>query len=548
MSEPTPPADVVRPRVRVRLPNVLAAIGRQPWAIVPDKLQAILDVVALHAAGSAAPTGVTDPFVERRASILDLNAAARSASTAKGGGVAVIPVYGTLTQRASLFAEYSGGTSTEQLGAQFDAAMASPQVGTIVLDLDSPGGSTQGIPELGAKIAAARGEKRIVAVANTMAASAAYWLAAQADEIVASPSAWVGSIGVFMVHTDVSAAEAQAGVRHTIVSAGKYKAEANAYEPLSDDARAALQAQVDEFYTLFADAVASGRGISAAKVRSGYGEGRVLTAQQALAAGMVDRIATLDEVLAGLTGRRTASAARPTRAAVAAEPARAASALAASALTVTVDARAIADQVLADLGVHVPLAGADEAAPALPSPSLASAPAARSVSVSDTNTAAPGAAPDAVALERTRARDVRALAREHGITDARADALVDSGATVEQAAVQILTLRRAEGAAAPATRSGPAISVGADRAADRPFASIGEQLVSIVQAGKPGGRLDPRLNRINAAASGMNEGVGSEGGFFIQPDLLPGVIDPVYTDDPILSRVTRIPIGAARTA
>jgi hypothetical protein len=98
----------------------------------------------------------------------------------------------------------------------------------------------------------------------------------------------------------------------------------------------------------------------------------------------------------------------------------------------------------------------------------------------------------------------------------------------------------------------PNIRVGADRAADRPFASFGEQLVAAVQAGMPGRRGSaPRAREFAGRAQFMagsrvrhERSVGSEGGFFIQPDLLPGVIDPVYAEDPILSRVTRIPIGS----
>jgi HK97 family phage major capsid protein len=154
----------------------------------------------------------------------------------------------------------------------------------------------------------------------------------------------------------------------------------------------------------------------------------------------------------------------------------------------------------------------------------------------------------ALAAERTRAADIRALGRDHGIDEKRIDAMVDSGVTMEAATAEILASIKSRHAA------NPSIIVGADRAADRQFTSFGEQLVAVVQAGKPGGRRDARLDRVNAEAqrmvagspSGMNEGVGSEGGFFIQNDLLPEVTEPVYTDDPILSKVTRIPIGAGK--
>src|SRR5207237_10294998 len=109
---------------------------------------------------------------------------------------------------------------------------------------------------------AARGAKPITAAVNTMAASAAYWLASQADEVVITPSGLAGSIGVYLVHEDWSAANAQMGIDVTYISAGRFKTEANPDEPLSEDAKAALQAEVDDLYSLFVTDVATGRNPS----------------------------------------------------------------------------------------------------------------------------------------------------------------------------------------------------------------------------------------------------------------------------------------------
>jgi ClpP class serine protease len=122
----------------------------------------------------------------------------------------VLPIYGTLTQRAGLMSDFSGATSAEQIGAATSTRWsADPNVGTIVLDVDSPGGSTAGIPELAAKIRAARDSKRIVAVANTLMRVGRLLPREPGHEIVASPSAIVGSIGVYAVHTDTSEADAR---------------------------------------------------------------------------------------------------------------------------------------------------------------------------------------------------------------------------------------------------------------------------------------------------------------------------------------------------
>ena len=130
-----------------------------------------------------------------------------------------------------------------------------------------------------------------------MAASAAYWIASAASELVVIPSGQVGSVGVYALHLDRSALNEKMGVLPTYISAGKFKVEGNPDEPLSDDARAAFQQTVDEFYGMFVSRVAKSRGVKKSQVVNGFGEGRVVTASRALEEGMVDRIDTLDQVL-----------------------------------------------------------------------------------------------------------------------------------------------------------------------------------------------------------------------------------------------------------
>lgn len=153
------------------------------------------------------------------------------------------------------------------------------------------------------------------------------------------------------------------------------------------------------------------------------------------------------------------------------------------------------------------------------------------------NTAASGAA-----SEPSVSRDLQImqLAQLAGKDFAWTQTAITSGASVQMIQSQLAGERLSN--AAPAA-TGVVRNV-IDRAADRPFASFGEQMFAVVQAGRPGGRVDPRLSRINATASGMNESVGSEGGFFVESQLLSGVTEPVYADDPLLARVTQIPIGA----
>ena len=166
-----------------------------------------------------------------------------------------------------------------------------------MFDVDSPGGSVAGITELASEIYNSRGKKPTTAVVNSMACSAAYWLASAAKEVVCTPSGQAGSIGVYMIHQDVSEAYAKEGVKNTIIKAGKYKTEGNPYEPLSDEARAALLSNVEDYYGMFVRGVAQNRGTTQAAVRDGYGQGRSLLATDAVKQNLVDRVGTMDDVL-----------------------------------------------------------------------------------------------------------------------------------------------------------------------------------------------------------------------------------------------------------
>lgn len=284
-------------------PRIFELVTAAPWAILPYKLAVIRSLLALRFGGQRLAEDDIRAAIE--------GAAPRGARADSVGGVAVLPVVGTIIPRADLLTESSGGVSIERLRSQFQAALNDPAVGSIVLDIDSPGGQVSGVPELATDIFGARGQKPIVAVANHLAASAAYWLASAADELVVTPSGEVGSIGVFAMHEDISAAMDKFGIKTTLISSGKYKVEGNPFEPLSAEARAAIQARVDEYYQMFTTAVAKQRGVSRRDVVNGFGEGRTVGSREAVALGMADRIGTLADTVQRLAGgnRRRRSAA-----------------------------------------------------------------------------------------------------------------------------------------------------------------------------------------------------------------------------------------------
>jgi signal peptide peptidase SppA len=270
--------------------HVIRAAGRLPWAIESEKLDEIVALLELKANGGGAVA----------AELLEDFRAVSGPGDSQAGGVAVLNVFGVMAQRMNMLMASSGGVSTEVVAAALRQAVADPNVAAIVLNIDSPGGSVFGIDELATEIRAARAQKPIVAIANSTMASAAYYVGSAANEVVTTPGGRVGSIGVFMVHVDESGANEQQGLKLTVIKAGKFKAEFDPSSPLSDEALAYAKSIADTYYDAFVVAVAAGRGVSRDAVRSGFGQGRVVLAKQALATGMVDRIETLDQTIARL--------------------------------------------------------------------------------------------------------------------------------------------------------------------------------------------------------------------------------------------------------
>ena len=230
---------------------------------------------------------------------------ARSGMYRVENGAAIIPVIGTLVNRGAWVGAQSGLVSYEGLTAQVREALADEEVERIILDIDSPGGMVDGVQGLARLLRRAREEKPLTAVVNDMAASAAYWLAAQADEIVISPTSLLGSIGVIYIHTDMSRALDAAGLTVSIITAGERKADGNPYEPLPDDVRADIQAELESIWEQFIAAVHEGRPqLSPQRLRAM--QARTYHGVAAIEEGLADRIGTLAEVL-GIDEEQTMS-------------------------------------------------------------------------------------------------------------------------------------------------------------------------------------------------------------------------------------------------
>lgn len=435
--------------MRTNVERVIRAVCQTPWAIQPERLESITAALAARARGERL-IAEEDLLLRRAAKQREREAARSRPQARRPSGVAVIQVFDTIYHRmGGMDAPMSGGASAERLGIEIDRALDDDGIEAVVLDVDSPGGSVYGIDELATKVFEGRKRKRIITVSNALMASGAYYFGSAADEVVVTPSGEIGSIGVFAVHLDFSEFLANEGIKATIIRAGEHKAEGHPYEPLSEEALAYMQQQVNEYYDLFIAAVARNRGVEEETVLSAYGQGRTLTARRAVEVGMADRVATLEEVLAdlGIDRRRQigASASHASEPAIAAEHDRTPDA--GPAAQATDPATEVTTEPTAEA---TPEPGADDGgapASATQSPASLTAPGAKEDAMGPTtDTAAQqGAATvtvgqDALAAERKRAREITEMAAEHGMND-RAAEWIESGKSADAVGREILSAK-----------------------------------------------------------------------------------------------------------
>ncbi|CAM0557106.1 hypothetical protein EHLJMEHL_02194 [Vreelandella titanicae] len=212
-------------------------------------------------------------------------------------GVAVIPVTGPIFRYANLFTEISGATSTQVLATDIQTALDDPNIKGIIVSSDSPGGEATGINELAEMIYQARGTKPIKAYVGGQAASAMYWLASAADEVVVDDTAQLGSVGVVL---SLLKREDRPGEKsYEIVSSNA----PNKRPDLETEAgRAQLQTRTDELADVFLDKVARNRSIPREEVNDRFRQGGIATGAIAVEAGMADRLGSLEGLIAELAG------------------------------------------------------------------------------------------------------------------------------------------------------------------------------------------------------------------------------------------------------
>ena len=251
-----------------RYARLAAQLFDTPLLIHPDKAQILGDVLAARIVGlspdeASAVAGVMSPEAA-----LSPDQRKRFGTRVTMDGIAIIPVDGTLVKRSLGMRAYSGMRAYEDIQESVIDAATDPYVRGILLDIDSPGGEVSGLPDLGDALAEAAQLKPMWAAANDNAYSAAYWIAATAERIYVTRTSGIGSVGVIMVHWEMSKGIEESGYKVRVFRFGDHKAEVNHMEPLTEHAIAAVQEEIDRLGEMFLGHVAKHRGMSPDAVRA----------------------------------------------------------------------------------------------------------------------------------------------------------------------------------------------------------------------------------------------------------------------------------------
>jgi protease-4 len=248
-------------------PQIIAKVYEQPWLITPAKHRAIRQVIERRLDGGMGEDCDGEDNVKPEM-MMD-------------GTTAIIPINGVIGKHLSMLETMCGGCDLDMVSTMIDAAVADSNCTKILFNVNSPGGTVTGVPELARKIANC--QKPTVAFTDSMCCSAALWLASQCNQFYCTESSDIGSVGVYSVYLDESRALDKEGVTVNAITAGKYKMTGASFRPMTDDERKMLQANVDKIYSQFKEAVTRNRVIADDDM-----QGQVFDGQEACEKGFCD--------------------------------------------------------------------------------------------------------------------------------------------------------------------------------------------------------------------------------------------------------------------
>lgn len=286
--------------------NICQWILDHRWAILPDSLDMIANIVnrmeltsetiskAFHGSNFEKYLGKDgEPVNPSALEAVNYPLLKGTRRVSQAGRVAIVPIVGPIIPRNGFFT--SGMSSLQSISYDFNAAMNSNEIDSIILNIDSPGGEITGIGDFAKMVFEAREKKKIISFVYGWGASAGYWIASAGSEIVIAETGEVGSIGVVSAYTSFKKAREKAGIKDIeIVSS---QSPNKRLDPESRKGQAAIQSIVDELADVFIGAVAKFRGTTPDEVLENYGQGSMMVAQSAIENGLADRIGTLEGVI-----------------------------------------------------------------------------------------------------------------------------------------------------------------------------------------------------------------------------------------------------------
>ena len=274
-------------------------LSTEIWLIEPQYLKHFLDAAASKDIAETMKVAASD---EKLFMFLFDEKKSEGKSYEIQNGVATINIQGPLMKKASGFiARILGIKGMDKIGDDFKAALADDEVEGIFLNVESPGGTVAGTATLADIIYAGRGQKPILAFADSTMTSAAYWIGSSADSVVmADNTTRIGSVGCVAVHQEISKAAEKAGVKFTVFSSGKFKAAGNEFEALSAKDKAYIQGSIDFYKDRFVEAISRNLNVPISSLNKDIVEAKIFLGQQGIDAGIAHEILTKEKALAKL--------------------------------------------------------------------------------------------------------------------------------------------------------------------------------------------------------------------------------------------------------
>lgn len=205
------------------------------------------------------------------------------------GGKAVLEIDGVIFRREAMSSWLFGGTTVDKIMGQLNHAINNEKIKGIILEINSPGGEVDGVPELADMIYKLRGQKPIVAYVSHIGASAAYWIASAADKMIIQEAASVGSIGVYAEYS--TGGDSDSGSVQIVSSISPRKvADLNTEEGVAQ-----IQNHIDTLGEIFVSKISLYRGVEKEKVLNEFGKGDVKIGFDAVKAGMADAVGNYDK-------------------------------------------------------------------------------------------------------------------------------------------------------------------------------------------------------------------------------------------------------------